>query len=341
MANVAMVVTNACAPDPRVERHAKWLTESGHQVTIHAWDRLCIHPENELRNGYRIKRYQHGKTNFSAPIKTWFRKKKFLRKIKIDADIIILNDSDTMGVKSSGPTILDVHDLAHTWPLMRGNSLMHKAASWAMLKQAKKAILSSNEVIVSAPDFQHWVSDFNRDSTVVMNKRNTINIQNTKDKVLGYFGRIREFESINHAYNAAKTAGFRMVVAGDGIDVEKMLLELPQIDYRGPFTEEELTDLMSEISVMYAMYNPKRANISNGAIPTKMLDAAAHGVPSVVNSESPMGEYCVAEKLGTTAKYGDNESIAKAIQAAYGIKITDYNTDDKESFMKVVEKILN
>ena len=33
-----MVVTNACAPDPRVERHALWLTELGHDVEIHAWD---------------------------------------------------------------------------------------------------------------------------------------------------------------------------------------------------------------------------------------------------------------------------------------------------------------
>ena len=45
MANIAMVVTNACAPDPRVERHAKWLVESGHSVTIHAWDRKSIFPK--------------------------------------------------------------------------------------------------------------------------------------------------------------------------------------------------------------------------------------------------------------------------------------------------------
>ena len=39
MANVAMVVTNACDPDPRVMQSARWLTEQGHQVTIHAYDR--------------------------------------------------------------------------------------------------------------------------------------------------------------------------------------------------------------------------------------------------------------------------------------------------------------
>ncbi len=38
-----MVVTNACAPDPRVERHARWLVEAGHVVDIFAWDRDKLH----------------------------------------------------------------------------------------------------------------------------------------------------------------------------------------------------------------------------------------------------------------------------------------------------------
>ena len=39
MARICLVVTNGCAPDPRVERHARWLGELGHDVTIFAWDR--------------------------------------------------------------------------------------------------------------------------------------------------------------------------------------------------------------------------------------------------------------------------------------------------------------
>ena len=57
---------------------------------------------------------------------------------------------------------------------------------------------------------------------------------------------------------------------------------------------------MKEISVMYAMYNENRANIKSGAIPTKMLDAAAFGIPSIVNQNTPMGDLCESEKLGKT-----------------------------------------
>ena len=39
MTRICLVVTNGCAPDPRVERHARWLVELGHNVTIFAWDR--------------------------------------------------------------------------------------------------------------------------------------------------------------------------------------------------------------------------------------------------------------------------------------------------------------
>ena len=43
MGHVAMLVTNACAPDPRVLRQARWLVEAGHQVTVHAFDLSLIH----------------------------------------------------------------------------------------------------------------------------------------------------------------------------------------------------------------------------------------------------------------------------------------------------------
>ena len=77
MARIAMVVTNACAPDPRVERHARWLVELGHEVEIHAWDRECKYQNSDSTKGYKITRYRLGKTNHTNPVKTWFRKKKF------------------------------------------------------------------------------------------------------------------------------------------------------------------------------------------------------------------------------------------------------------------------
>ena len=130
--------------------------------------------------------------------------------------------------------------------------------------------------------------------------------------------------------DAAKIAGFDVVLAGDGLAVNDLIHNYPNLDYRGKFTESELPKLMSEISVMYAMYDDSRENIKFGAIPTKMLDAAAYGIPSVTNSDTPMGDLCVEEELGTVASYGDIQGISKAIKNAYKMDIDTQFSSDKQ-----------
>ncbi len=341
MARIAMVVTNACAPDPRVERHALWLTEEGHDVEIHAWDRQCANPIQEEKNGYKIVRYRIGVVTGSMPIRTWFQKKKFISNLKLNHDLLILNDTDTGNVKFQGPIVLDIHDLAHTWPLMRGETALHKFASRRMLSQAKKVIQRADEIIVSAPGFRKWVTANGRNSTCVMNRRNPVQIQITSKKVVGYFGRIRELEPITSLIESAKKADFKVILAGDGLEVDNVLSSNPDIEYRGPFTEDELPSLMKEISVMYAMYNEDRANIKSGAIPTKMFDAAAFGIPSIVNQNTPMGDLCESERLGKTAPYGNTEKISEAMTQAHGMEIGEVKGEEKMEFITVVRKLLN
>jgi len=340
MANIAMVVTNACAPDPRVERHAKWLVESGHSVTIHAWDRKSIFPKKDTKNGYNITRYRYGIIEHNEPIKTWFIKKKFLKNITINSDLLILNDTDTNGVYFKGKVLLDIHDLAHTWPLMRSKSLLHRIASKLMRRDAKKAIKRADSVIVSAPGFRKFVKNFGRDSDVVMNKIPSKRIDLCKRKVVGYLGRIREAKSIIVAHEAAMIAGFDFLLAGDGSDVDDVLEQVSEIDYRGPFDAIQYEELLHEISVMYAMYDPSRSNIKEGAIPTKMLDAAAYGIPSVVNENTAMGDYCLENKIGSTAPYGNKEEIAESIKVAHNIEIKTLQHDDKDVFLSVINRLI-
>lgn len=341
MARIALVVTNACAPDPRVERHARWLSEIGHDVEIHAWDRQHNHLAVEEKNGYTIHRYQIGETNFKSSFKTWKTKKKFISSLKLDHDLLILNDTDTFGVNHSGLTVLDIHDMAHTWPLMRGKSLMHKFASYRMYLQAKQMIKNANEIIVAAPGFQTFVKQFGKESYVVMNRSNPKKIKRTSDKIVGYIGRIREIDSISMMIEAAKKIDFKVIIAGDGIDANIVEEQFPDIDYRGPFTEKELSDLIGEISVMYAMYDSDRQNIKSGAIPTKMLDAAAHGIPSVVSKNTPMGNLCEEEGLGLTASYGNIEEISKAILEAHKMEIKPPKGEDKNEFLSVVKRLVD
>ena len=340
MAHVAMVVTNSCAPDPRVERHALWLTEMGHEVEIHAWDREFEHLQSEIKLGYKIIRHRMGKKPSNNSLKTWIRKKKFISSLSIESDVLILNDTDSMGVKFRGKTVLDIHDMAFTWPLMRGRSILHKLASNRMLRQARDAVFYADEIIVAAPNFSDWVSIHGKPSTCIMNRRESQTIMKSSDKKVGYFGRIREYKSISHLIKAAKIAGFDVVLAGDGLAVEQLINDFPNLDYRGKFDESELSDLMQEISVMYAMYDDSRANIQLGAIPTKMLDAAAFGIPSVTNSGTPMGDLCLNENIGTVAPYGDVKKIAEAILYAYQLEVKPKRSNDKQEFQNVIQRLM-
>ena len=83
-----------------------------------------------------------------------------------------------------------------------------------------------------------------------------------------------------------------------------------------------------------------RLNIQLGAIPTKMLDASAFGIPSVTNSGTPMGELCLNEKIGTVAPYGDTEKIAEAILNAYQMEVKPRHSNDKQEFQNVIERLI-
>ena len=134
MPTVAMVVSNPCDPDPRVEKEAFSLIEAGYEVTIYAFDREEKIEQISSKNGVEIKRYRVGFTpsgasSFFLGAKVLsglkrFRKKVLQDLIKNPPDIIHCHDADTLEIgislKSKNNTILvfDMHDLAHTWAKM-------------------------------------------------------------------------------------------------------------------------------------------------------------------------------------------------------------------------------
>ena len=78
MASICLVVTNGCAPDPRVERHADWLSKRGHEVTIFAWDRKHNLEGKTNREGFTILRKRIGRKPSSNAMNVVRQKKKFL-----------------------------------------------------------------------------------------------------------------------------------------------------------------------------------------------------------------------------------------------------------------------
>jgi glycosyltransferase involved in cell wall biosynthesis len=372
MAIIAMIVTNACAPDPRVERAAKWLVDEGHEVQIHAFDRSQSSPESTEKNGFTIIRHQLGEIPYGGMIKTAFGLRKFCRKvistlIKSPPDLVYCHDADTLKVgislrnRHSVPFIFDMHDLAHTWILMPApKSIIRKLLSRIMLKQMLKRARLADQIITSSgaddghnhPGFKQWLSARGFESTVVENRPTAtiaLPLSQESDWRVAHIGRLRDLKSIELLVDAIMLMPIAerpsISIAGEGTKAQKIksLLQKFQdsgninVEIKGHFNQNELGEILAEVNVMFAMYNPVRGNIKEGALPVKMFDAAAHGIPSIVNSNSLMGDICTKEDLGLAIEWNNPEALKNALITLKQerVKLERTSTNEKDKFVTV------
>jgi len=364
MANVAMVVTNACDPDPRVINSARWLAEAGHSVTIHAYDRQHSSQQESDIDGVLISRYQLGKSPYGGLVKTALGLRKFTKKAilainKSKPDAIICHDADTLEVgcsikKSLGiPLILDMHDLQHTWVLMPNpKSLFRRIASHRMKKIFLNKLTNADLIITSSgsiengkyPGFREWLTSFGFESTVVENRpMEAVQIPQSKrdDWTVSHIGRIRDIDSIELLLAAIKIIPKnqrpKLLIAGDGTSWKKAKQKIEQFsqeqkiefEVRGPYRRKDLPNLLGETNVMYALYDPARGNINDGALPVKMFDAASFGIPTIVNSNCLMAEICESEKLGISVEWSNSQALAEALLSQRETRVKLVKTADE------------
>ena len=344
-----MVVTNACAPDPRVLRHARWMQEAGYDVTVHAFDREEQHPLSENHHGVRIMRYRLGPVAYGGFLNTYRGIRRFQRKVirtlqNEPPSLVYCHDADTLAVgcalKSSNnvPLVLDMHDLQHTWiryaapqsRLRAGLSGQMKKRMLSRAKEAETIITSSAQINEGQPrGFLEWLNHHGLEGHAVEN-RPMPPFGPTKSApkdtwTVGYIGRVRDLKAFQLLVLAVKTLQPhhrpKIRVAGDGTmaaKVRMMLMEEVEAGHleaevSGAFDHAELPELLADVDVMFAMYAPLRGNILQGALPVKMFDAAAQGIPSVVNDGCLMGDLAESEGLGIAATWGDEENIGQAL----------------------------
>ena len=356
MANVAMVVTNACDPDPRVINSARWLVEAGHSVTIHAYDRQHSSQQESDSDGILISRYHLGKSPYGGLVKTALGLRKFTKKAillisKSKPDVIICHDADTLKVgcsikKSLGiPLVLDLHDLQHTWVLMPNpDSLFRKMVSRRMKKIFLNKLTNVDLIITSSgsiengkyPGFKEWLSSFGFESTVIENrpiKTIQIPLPNEDSWIVSHIGRIRDMDSIELLLESIKIIPKnqrpKLLIAGDGTSWNKAKKKIEQFsqeyqiesEIKGSYQREDLQNLLGGANVMYALYDPARGNINDGALPVKMFDAASFGIPTIVNSNCLMAEICENEKLGVSVEWGKSKALSEALLSQRNIRV--------------------
>jgi hypothetical protein len=350
MARVAMVVTNACAPDPRVERQAAWLADAGHEVIVHAFDRLEAHPTETRGSGWHIRRHRMGTQASGVSFATLLGLRRFrssvLKVLRTERpDLVVLHDADTLPLATSvrrfgAKVVFDMHDLRHTWVLLgRPRSGPRRLASW-WLEQHTARLLKHTDLCVTsshrlrdggAPGLSAWLTARGRSPVVLENRPEREGRQSTAPSDVwrvACLGRVRDTATASLLLKALATMPPEerpaLRWAGDGVASEdaRHLLRSGcndlgvDLDLHGPFGNEDLDDLHDGVNVAVAMYDPARGNIRDGALPVRMFEAGCRGVPSVVNAEALMGEVAEHTGLGTAVQWGHPEALAEALRSA-------------------------
>ena len=374
-----MVVSNACSPDPRVMRSARLLASNGHQVTVHAFDRQQGSPMSEIIDGVRVMRYHIGTHTYGSKISTLRGLRAFAKTVKKTLltnppDCVYCHDADTLNIgvelkkKVGLPLVFDMHDLQHTWLRMgHSNSTLRAFLAGRVEKRNLKNIRKANLVVVSSgaiengvhPGFREYLQSHGIKAMVVENRPEGCDDQQkqnerNEDWTVGYLGRVRELEpfqlltqAIEHLPKESRPS---IKIAGDGTSVdvvhEHLLSEAPRLgvdlNLSLAFDGDGFGELIKDDDVMYAMYNPNRGNILQGALPVKMFDAASFGVPTLVNSDCLMGEVCENEHLGGIAQWGDVQAIASELLAQREKTVTLLNLGAKqqEAFVEAFERLV-
>ena len=110
---VLMIVLSSVAPDVRVEKEARFLTQNGHNVTILAIDRKGDLLREEKRDGYKIIRFQSKKKLFFKYFEFW---KNVIDYVKdFTYDIIHFHDLNVLPLasklrKNAKVLIYDAHE---------------------------------------------------------------------------------------------------------------------------------------------------------------------------------------------------------------------------------------
>ena len=344
MVRVAMVVTNACAPDPRVLRHAVWMQEAGYRVTVHAFDREERHPMSENHRGVRIMRYRVGQVPYGGTVSTYRGIRRFLRVVErtLSNDppaLVYCHDADTLQVgctMKNGhgiPFVFDMHDLQHTWvryaaPQSTLRAMVSRRLKRRMLQRASQAaaIITSSQQ-VKTDGHRGFVDGLLTTTSKAVPLRTARSLRSVRGKLSpplhgpwatsGGFGTSRRLNcSLRPSNRSRPLMRPKIRLAGDGTAASRVRTMLMnevengtmEAEVTGAFTQSELPELIETIDVMYAMYGPLRGNILQGALPVKMFDAAAQGVPSVVNNDCLMGDVAVEEDAWSDSALGRRRS---------------------------------
>jgi glycosyltransferase involved in cell wall biosynthesis len=333
---IAMVLSNPCAPDPRVEKEAAALVAAGHEVVIHAWDRTGGLPAVEHGSAFTIDRTgpraRFGGGLASIPRFLEFWRVATQRIIEAAPDVVHCHDTDTIVVglrvlRALPRTrlVVDFHEMYRLSPMVpqRGPASLPARAMVDRLERA--AVRRASAVIVASPGTAEHYASMGALSrlAVVMNVPEADLF--TPDRppagdgsfAVCFVGRIRYKRTLVALMDAvARVPGTRATIAGDGPQAKAIgeaARGRPGVAVMGRVPYDTIPKMYSASDVVFAGYDAVVGNVVMST-PGKLFEAMACARAVIVSAGTWAGDFVERERVGIAVDCADPEAIAAVLR---------------------------
>ncbi|GAV30937.1 MAG: glycosyltransferase [Anaerosomatales bacterium] len=330
---VVMILSNDCISDPRVEKEARVLVETGRDVTIIAWDRSSTAPVREERQGFVIERLgpraAYGAGLKSLPLFRQFWKNAAKRALEMAPDVVHCHDLDTapagMRVVRERPSthlVLDLHEV------YRDSSAVPQKGLIGAIARAYVDILERRAMKVATLVFVAPRGAFERYKRLVGER--AVLIENAPDAnmfrprttprpdrpfTVGYIGSKRYLPGLLMLIDIVKrNDDLCALLVGGGIAadaVEKAAAGCERITTVGRVLYEDIASYYDDIDVSWVLYDPHLGN-AQIAFPVKVMESMACGIPMIVYGKTWIGEFVESNGIGIAIDPENAESEGEA-----------------------------
>jgi glycosyltransferase involved in cell wall biosynthesis len=325
--------SNPIAPDPRVEKTYRALSNAGYFVQVLGWDRTALLPQHEIREGVPVSRlpiqapYGKGMGNFPQLMRWQWGLWRWLVKHRAEYDVIHACDFDTVL-----PALL-----IKTW---YGKRIIYDIFDfYADHLRATPAIIKHmiRQVDLWAARKADWlilVDEARLEQVAKVNKQEISIIYNSPEDVsnrfisatrtdpgkftLAYIGLLQVERGLLEMISVLeKHPEWHFDLAGFGGDEHQILSaaeNLQNIHWYGRVNYELALQLSAAADILFATYDPKIPNHKYSS-PNKVFEAMMLGKPVIVAEGTNMDRIVKEANCGCIIPYGDISALEKSIQS--------------------------
>lgn len=335
-----MIVSNAVAPDPRVEKEAAALAAAGHVVTVFAWDRSGEAPSHEERDGFRIERLGPS-ASYGGGMRSLPRFREFWgnvadQVVEWRAEVVHAHDTDTIVPALSAGCqlrrrdietrlVVDFHELYRASRMVPQRGLPGTVARAYVDRLERRAVRDADLIVVANEGVLPYYKAMGAGRRLVF-------VPNAPDATLFrplpceregqrpftvmFIGRkryARTLEVLASAIQPYPDMAAELLGGGpDATEIDSLAVRFERVSVGGPVPYSTIPAHYACSDVVYAAYD---VTVGNALVctPGKVLEAMACSRPVLVSARTWIGEWVERQGVGVAVNAADPASVGEAL----------------------------